>query len=166
MRDKGLILVLWISQLLGSLGDLNQNIREGFNIIAACSDNWNIAMGAHLTNQEDRLTKLEYEFAAMNSFILMNQSLNSEIQEEYQRVSSVIRKHEDIIPKLNLEVQATSLKINSVEHSVKQKIQELDRSMKKIREFDLNSVIPPDIIDTLNSVIMDVAPATILEYQA
>ena len=96
----------------------------------------------------------------------MNQSLNSEIQEEYQRVSSVIRKHEDIIPKLNLEVQATSLKINSVEHSVKQKIQELDRSMKKIREFDLNSVIPPDIIDTLNSVIMDVAPATILEYQA
>ena len=29
-----------MTQLLESLGDLNQTIRSGFSIVAACSDNW------------------------------------------------------------------------------------------------------------------------------
>ena len=37
-------------QLLGSLGNLNENLREGFGIIAACSDNWRHTMGSLITS--------------------------------------------------------------------------------------------------------------------
>ena len=46
-----------MTQLLGSLGDLNLNLREGFNIIAPCSDNWRQSMRSYLTNHDDRLSK-------------------------------------------------------------------------------------------------------------
>ena len=36
-----------MTQLLGSLGDLNQNLREGFSIVAACSDNWRHTIVVH-----------------------------------------------------------------------------------------------------------------------
>ena len=46
-----------MKQLLGSLGDLNENLREGFGILADCSDNWRHTMGSRLTSHEDRLLK-------------------------------------------------------------------------------------------------------------
>ena len=47
-----------MAQLLGSVGDLNENLREGFGTVASCSDNWRITMGSCLTSHEDRLSKL------------------------------------------------------------------------------------------------------------
>ena len=35
-----------LTQLLSSMGNLNENPREGFGIVAACSDNWRHTMGS------------------------------------------------------------------------------------------------------------------------
>ena len=48
-----------MTQFLGSPGDLNENPREGFCVVAACSNSWRHTMGSHLTSHEDRLSKLE-----------------------------------------------------------------------------------------------------------
>ena len=34
------------TQLLGSLGNLNENLREGFGVVAACTDKWRQTMGS------------------------------------------------------------------------------------------------------------------------
>ena len=65
-----------MAQLLGSLGDLNENIREGFGVVAACSENWRLTMDFCLTSHEDRLSKLEHKLSAMNTTIQTNQSLS------------------------------------------------------------------------------------------
>ena len=51
-----------MAQLLGSLGDLNENLREGFGVVAACSDNWRCTMSSRLTSREDRLSKFRTQF--------------------------------------------------------------------------------------------------------
>ena len=47
-----------MAQLLGTLGDLNENLREGFCVVAACSDNWRLTIDSRLTSHKDRLSKL------------------------------------------------------------------------------------------------------------
>ena len=49
-----------MTQLLGSPRNLNENLRKGFGIVAACSDNWRHTMGSQHTSHEDRLLKLEH----------------------------------------------------------------------------------------------------------
>ena len=36
-----------MAQLLESLNDLNENLREGFGIVATCSDNWRLTMSIY-----------------------------------------------------------------------------------------------------------------------
>ena len=45
-----------MTQLLGPL--VNLNLMGGFNVVAACSDNWRQSMRANLTSHDDRLSKL------------------------------------------------------------------------------------------------------------
>ena len=93
----------------------------------------------------------------MNSSNQVIQSLSSEIQGEYQRISSVTLKHDDIIPKLYMDAQAISMKLSSVERSVEQ-------GLKRIKESGLNSIITLTMIDTVNKAIMHGASRTRLEY--
>ena len=58
-----------LKQLLSSMGSLNENPREGFGIIAACSDNWRHTMGSRQTSHKERLLKLEHSLSAMNTAI-------------------------------------------------------------------------------------------------
>ena len=47
-----------MTQLLESLGDLNSNVKQGFNVVSAYSNNWNTTMRALLANQEERVSRL------------------------------------------------------------------------------------------------------------
>ena len=100
----------------------------------------------------------------MNSSNQVIQSLSSEIQGEYQRISSVTLKHDDIIPKLYMDAQAISMKLSSVERSVEQGLMEMDDKLKRIKESGLNSIITLTMIDTVNKAIMHGASRTRLEY--
>ena len=56
-----------LTQLLSSMGNLNENPREGFGIDAACSDNWRHTMGSQHTSHKDRLLKLEHNLSFCES---------------------------------------------------------------------------------------------------
>ena len=68
-----------LTQLLSSMGNLNENPREGFGIDAACSDNWRHTMGSQHTSHEDMLLKLEhnsYEYSYPENLVLKLGSSN------------------------------------------------------------------------------------------
>ena len=83
-----------MTQLLGSLGNFNENLREGFGIVAGCSDNWRHTMGSQITSHKDRLFKLEHNLSAMNTAIQNT---------EHRRIDTMVTQH--IIPRLSHEVE-------------------------------------------------------------
>ena len=99
----------------------------------------------------------------MNTSIQMTQSLSSGAQAECRRINSIIIQHESIIPILSQEVQVSSQRVNSVISSVENKMRELEDRMNEIKESDKNSEIPPNIVSSLNDIIVEGAPSTIIE---
>ena len=93
-----------MSQLLGSLGDLNLNVMEGFNIVAACSDNWRQAMRANQTGRGDRISKLEKNLAVMRSSLRKTQDEYAKMCSNQHKVSFMIDQHERTVSNLNLDV--------------------------------------------------------------
>ena len=87
-----------MTQLLGSPGDLNENLMEGFGVVDPCSENWRLTMGSRLTSHKDRLSKLEHKLSAMNTTIQTTQSLSLGAQAEYRRINPIVTQHESIIP--------------------------------------------------------------------
>ena len=77
-----------LTQLLTSIGNLNENPREGFGIVAACSDNWRHTMGSQHTSHEERLLKLKHSLSAMNTAIQNTQSFNPGVQAEHGRTKA------------------------------------------------------------------------------
>ena len=94
-------------------------------------------------NSSDRSKEESWDtskrFAAVSSSNLRIESLGCEIQGEYQRLSSVSRRNEDMLPGLFSEAQATSSKIKSVELSVQHRLAEMDNKLQRIMESGLNS---------------------------
>ena len=64
-----------LTQLLNSMGNLNENPREGFAVVSAFTDNWRQTMGSQYTSQEESLLKF-----TMNTAIQKSLSLNLGIQ--------------------------------------------------------------------------------------
>ena len=71
-----------MTQLLESVGDLNLNLVSGFNIVAACSDNWKQSMWSQLSAHDNRLPKLENTLSILKSSMWTVQTTNSEIAVE------------------------------------------------------------------------------------
>ena len=153
-----------MTQLLGSLRDLNLTLKEGFNIIAACSDNWRHFMRTHLTNHDERLSKLAQTLSTMKSSVSTTQSSNSGIQAEQKRINPVIDQQENTISRLSKEVQLSSLRTETVESSVESKMGELEERINEIRESNLNADVPPNVIHSLNDMIIEGALSTVLEF--
>ena len=63
-------------------------------------DNWSNTMKTLMTDQEERVGRLERGFPAVSSSNLRIESLGCEIQGECQRLSSVSRRNEDMLPGL------------------------------------------------------------------
>ena len=72
-----------LSQILASLeNNLNENSREGFAIVSACTDTWREMMSSRCHGQDERLLKLEYSMLAMNTAIQGSYSLFLGLQAE------------------------------------------------------------------------------------
>ena len=69
-------------------------------MLESLKDDWSTTMKTLLTNQEERVERLEQGFAAVNSSSRRIESLNLKTQVEYQRLNSIIQKTEDILPDL------------------------------------------------------------------
>ena len=90
------------------MGNLNENPREGFAIVAACT------MGSRHTSQEEKLLKLEHSLATMNVAIQKTQSLNLGVQTEHRRIEALVTQPENIIPRLIHEVEISFQRVNTV----------------------------------------------------
>ena len=141
-----------MAQVLGSLGDLNENLRVGFGIVAACSDNWRLTMGSCLTSHEDRLSKLEHNFSVMNTTFKNARSLSSRAQAD--RIDAMVTQHEGIISRQNHDVEISSLKVNTVISSMEKKIGEFEDRMSEIKSSNMNAEIPSNVVDSLNDILL------------
>ena len=126
-------------------------------------DNWSTTMKTLLTNQEERVERLERGFAAVSSSNLRIESLNLKTQAEYQRLNSVIQKTEDGLPDLCTEVQATSLNLRTAELTVQRRLAKIDNKVQKIKEFGSYSSISPSLVNTVNSAIIQGPPTMTLD---
>ena len=89
-----------LAQILSSLGNLNENPREGFAIVSACTDTWRKTMTSRYNNQEERVLSLEHGLLAMNATIQGSQSLFLGLQAEYKRMDAIITQLEALILRL------------------------------------------------------------------
>ena len=96
------------------MSNLNENPREGFAVVSACTDNWRQIMDSRYNSQEERLLKLEHSLLTMNTVIQKSQSLNLGIQADQWRIDALVTQHKNIIPRLNHEVEIASPRVNTV----------------------------------------------------
>ena len=104
-----------MTQLLESLGDLNQNLMGGFNVVAAFSDNWRQSTRIHLSGHDDMLSKLEQTLSTLRSSLRKAQAVSSEIGMKQSRMSSMVDHHENLVSNLNHEALVARTTQSSVE---------------------------------------------------
>ena len=99
----------------------------------------------------------------MNTAIQNTQSLNLGVQAEQRRIEAMVAQHESIIPRLSHQVEISSQKVNTVVSFVEERIREFEDRMKELRQSNVNTEVPSDIVNSLNDIIMEGAPSTIIE---
>ena len=139
----------------------DENPREGFGIVAACSDNWRHTMGSQHTSHKDRLLKLEHNLSAMNTAIQNTQSLNLGV--EHRRIEAMVAQQESNIPRLSHEAEISSQKVNTVMSFVEERMREFKARMNDFKQSNMNVEVPLNIVNSLNDIIMEGAPSTIIE---
>ena len=133
-------------------------------VMESLRDNWSITMKTLLTSQEQRVRRLEEGFSAVRSSNLRIESLECEIQEACQRLRSVSKKHENMLPGLFSKAQASSLRVKTVKFNVEHRLAEMDNKLQKIMEIGLNSRPLPRVVNDVNSTIIQGAPSMVLKY--
>ena len=86
------------------------NNKEGYKTIiqeeGSLGSNWDITMNRLLTNQEERIKKLEEGICTAESTKIRIESLEYEIQNRCQQIRSISDNNEIILPEL-LYIQST-----------------------------------------------------------
>ena len=98
--------------------NLNENPRERFAIVSACTDTWKDTMMSRHNNQEERVLSLEHSLLVMYNTIQGSQTLFLGLQAEYRRMDEIITEHEAILPRLCLEVETSFRRVNTLLSSV------------------------------------------------
>ena len=135
-----------MTQLLESLGDLNQNLMGGFNVVAGCFDNWRQSMRTHLSGHDDMLSKLEQTLSALRSSLGKAQAVSSDIGMKQSRMSSMVDQQENLVSNLNHEAMVSSKRVRTTQPSMESRMRELGNRIEEIRDFDMNERIPPGVI--------------------
>ena len=123
----GLILAQYFLNLVPDLGNLNENPREGFAIVSACTDTWRETMTSQYNSQEERLLKLEHSLLAMNTAIQGSHSIFLGLQAECKRIDAVITQHETLLPRLRHEVETSSQYGAVISRGENERVQDLDK---------------------------------------
>ena len=126
-----------MTQLLGSMGDLNQNLMGGFNLVAACSDNAYSSIWS--SGHDERLSKLERTLSGMKSSLGNVQNVKSEIGLKQSKISSLTDQQENLVSNLNQETLESSRRAGIIQSSVESRMEELGDRIEEIRERDVNS---------------------------
>ena len=99
----------------------------------------------------------------MNTAIHNTRSLSLGVQAEHRRIEAMVAHHEGIIPRLSHEAEIYSQKVNTVVSLVEKKIRELEDRMNEIKQSNMNAEVHSNVVNSLNDIIMEGAPSTIIE---
>ena len=152
-----------VTQLSESLGDLNQNIMSGFNVVAACSDNWRQSLCAHLSDHDDRLSKLEQTLSAMKLSLGKTQAASSELGMKQSRIISLVNQQENTVGNLNQKVLVSSKRARNIQSSMENRMEELGNIIEETRDVDMNAGVPPGVIQSLSNTLMGGALSVAIE---
>ena len=105
------------------------NNKEGYKTIIqegeSLGSNWDITMNRLLTNQEERIQKLEEGICTTESAKTRIESLEYKIQTRCQRIRSISSNNEIVLPELLSKAQASSVRVRSVEADIDQRLSKL-----------------------------------------
>ena len=99
----------------------------------------------------------------MNTAIQKNQSLTLEIQAEYRRINAIVTQHENLIPRFNHEVKISSQIVNTVLSSVEERMRDFQVWINEVKQSNMNTEVPMEIVISLNDIRIEGAPSTIVE---
>ena len=125
--------------------------------------NWDVTMNSLLTNQEQRIRRLEEGIYTMESSKLRIESLECQIQDRCQRIRSISNNNEIILPGLLSKAQASSVRVRTVEANVEHRLAEMGKKLQTIMKTRLNSRPLPRVENDLNYTITQGAPSMVLE---
>ena len=75
-------------------------------------------------------------------------------------IEALVTQHENIIPKFNHEVEISSQRVNTVMSSVEERMRDFEVRLNEVKQSTMNTVVPLDIVNSLNDIIMEGAPST------
>ena len=143
--------------------NLNENPRERFAIVSACTDTWKDTMMSRHNNQEERVLSLEHSLLVMYNTIQGSQTLFLGLQAEYRRMDEIITKHKAIIPRLHLKVETSSWRVNTVLTSVEERMKEFETWINEVRQSNMDTGVPMGIVNSLNEIIQEGAPSAVVK---
>ena len=75
----------------------------------------------------------------------------------------MVSQHELIIPELREEVDTTLQEVKSVLALVDRKMEKFQGWVSYVKPTDMKAEIPMEIVNSLNEVILDRSPSTVME---
>ena len=115
------------------------------------------------SNQEERILSLEHHLLVMNNTIQGSQISYLGLQAQFRRLDEMVTWHETIVPRLRLEVESSSQRVNSVLTSVEERMKEFETWINEVRQTDMDTEIPMEIVNSLTKIIQEALPSVALE---
>ena len=120
-------------------------------------------MSSRCNNQDDRLLKLEHSLLAMNNAIQGSHSLFLGLQAECRRIDAMVTKHETSLARLRQKVETSTRRVNTVLSLVEERVKEFEIWINEVRQSNMNTEIPMEIVNSLNKIIQESAPSAAVE---
>ena len=143
------------------------NNKEGYKTIIqeeeSLGNNWDITMNRLLTNQEERIRKLEEGICATESTKIRIEFLENKIQNRCQQIQSISNNNEIILPELLNKAQASSVWGRTAEADVDQRLIEMGKKLHAITKIKLNKGALPREEDDLTNVMNQGTSSVLLE---
>ena len=87
------------------------------------------------------------------------------LQAECRRIDTTVTQHENTLSRLHHEVKTSSRKMNSstVLSSVEERMREFEVWINKVKQSNMNTEIPMEIVNSLNDIIQESASSAVIE---
>ena len=99
----------------------------------------------------------------MNTDVQGSYSLFLGLQAECRRIDAVVTQHETLLPRLCHEVETFSRRVNTVLSLVEERMREFKTWINEVKQSNMNTEIPMEILNSLNEIIQETAPSAVVE---
>ena len=120
-------------------------------------------MSSICNNQDEILLKIEHSLLAIKPAIQGFHFLFLGLQAECRRIEAMVTQHETNMQRLCHEVETSSRRVNAVLSSVEERMREFETWINEVRQTNINTELPMEIVNSLNKIIQESAPSAVLK---